>query len=89
MQLAPCGIGAIPSSPLSLHFPTSVPLTLSFDIFYFSLSYSLHLFSCFSILPILPESPVASDSELCLILMDGNGNRSQSMGRLDMQFPIF
>ena len=37
------------SSPLIHHFPISPPSTLSFSIFYFSLSYSLHLFSCFSI----------------------------------------
>jgi len=42
-----------PISPLSLYVPTSLPSTLhstlSFIIFYFSLSYSLYLFSCFSI----------------------------------------
>ena len=38
------GPGAIPSPPYSF---TSPPSTLSFSIF--SLSYSLHLFSCFSI----------------------------------------
>jgi len=45
---APCGPGAIPLSPYSFTFP---PSALSFNIllFPFSLSYSLHLFSCFSI----------------------------------------
>jgi len=40
----PCGPGAIP-------LPLNPPFTLSFSIFYFcfSISYSLHLFSCFSI----------------------------------------
>jgi len=42
-----CGPGAIPS-PLSLHFPTSPPSTLSFTFPLF-LFYSLRLFSCFSI----------------------------------------
>ena len=47
VKRAPCDPGAIPLPLLSLHFPTLY--SLSFSIFTFSLSYSLHLFSRFFI----------------------------------------